>query len=245
MIKELTSRRFFTAAECNAQKEMPLTTLVQRLIEVATEHANAIDIGYSRLCQYGCTWVLSRVTLEIDRMPGVNEYYSLTTWVENVTRLYSERCFEMTDDGGNVMGRARTMWIAINVESRRPADLTMIEGMGQAVNQDRVCNVERCPKPRAVNEPDGEDFYRFRTCDIDFNRHVNSTRYVELILDHWPVDFFDANRVSMFDISYHHEALFGQDATVRCKTDDDGVHHIEIKGDDATFVLATLETVSL
>lgn len=242
LIKQFTVDGFLTASECNAQKEMPLPMLVQRLIDVATLHANAIDIGYSRLVTFGATWVLSRVTLEIERMPGVNEPYSLTTWVESVTRLYSERCFALTTADGEVIARARTMWIAINISTRRPTDLTVIPNITAVIN-DRDPGVERRPRLKRVEGVGEVDRYRFRTCDIDFNRHVNSTRYVELLLNHWPVDFFDENRIVMFDIQYHHEALFGQEARVAVSDpDSDGAVAIEIAGEETPFVLASMRT---
>lgn len=243
LINQLTVDGFLTASECNAQKEMPLTMLVQRLIDVATDHANAIDIGYSRLVTFGATWVLSRVTIEIDRMPRVNEKYSLTTWVENVTRLYSERCFSLADGDGNEIARARTMWIAINIATRRPTDLTVVPDITKVINP-RDVGVERRPRLKRVEASGDVDRYRFRTCDIDFNRHVNSTRYVELLLNHWTVDFFDANRITMFDIQYHHEALFGQETIVAVgERDADGTVAVEIAGEEAPFVLAAMTTL--
>ena len=47
--KEYIHRYFLTAGECNAQKEMSISLLTQRVIEVATEHANILGVGYADL----------------------------------------------------------------------------------------------------------------------------------------------------------------------------------------------------
>ena len=36
-------------------------------------------------------------------------------------------------------------------------------------------------------------------CDVDFNRHVNSSRYIELLLVRWSLDFHDRNRLTRFE----------------------------------------------
>ena len=40
---------FLTPAECNPEGRMPITLLINRLIEVATLHANELGIGYATL----------------------------------------------------------------------------------------------------------------------------------------------------------------------------------------------------
>ena len=40
---------FLTPAECNPQQRMPLTLLINRIIEVATLHATELGIGYADL----------------------------------------------------------------------------------------------------------------------------------------------------------------------------------------------------
>ena len=46
IIKEYIHEYFLTASECNVKQQMPFTMLAQRVIEVATEHANILGVGY-------------------------------------------------------------------------------------------------------------------------------------------------------------------------------------------------------
>lgn len=51
---------FLTPAECNPEGRMPITLLINRLIEVATLHANELGIGYATLVKpmrRGCSRV--------------------------------------------------------------------------------------------------------------------------------------------------------------------------------------------
>lgn len=71
---EYTHEYFLTAAQCNPQKELPVGTLVQEIIEVATEHANLIGVGATPLGEHNATWVLSRIAFEMSRYPSMEEH---------------------------------------------------------------------------------------------------------------------------------------------------------------------------
>ena len=59
MERKHTHDYFLTAGECDATGHMPVQLLVSRVIEVATEHANSLNIGYANLQPRGIAWVLS------------------------------------------------------------------------------------------------------------------------------------------------------------------------------------------
>lgn len=214
---EMTIKYFLTAAGCNAQQVMPLPSLTQKLIDVATAHANALGVGYARLIEFNAAWVLSRVSIEMSRYPGINEEYSITTWVEGVNRRFSARNFMISGASGEVLGYARSIWVAIDIDSRRPADLLAI--IGNIVPSQRVCDIAPFPRLGQIVEPEKISEHVFRFCDIDFNRHVNTTRYVEAILNQWSMDFYDRNRISRFDIAFLAEAHFDDAVAIEIKTD--------------------------
>lgn len=127
MDKNLTEYKvdyFLSAAECNAQQEISLPLLAQRLIDISTAHASALGVGYEHLLKDNNAWVLSRLSIELSRFPSINKPYSLITWVEDLNRHFSERIVELRDDSGDVIGYGRLTWVAINIVTRRPADLS-------------------------------------------------------------------------------------------------------------------------
>ena len=215
-MEQYTSQSFtLTAGECNAQGLMPVGRLVERVIVVATEHANRLGIGYARLNPMGIAWVLSRVSVEMKRWPGINDMYSLTTWIEGFTRFYSDRCFRIDDGQGNAIGYVRTVWVAIDIAKRAVAELGEIADPA-IVNHELVCPVPKQGRirPVAVADATKVEEYTFRFSDIDFNRHVNSVRYIEHILNMWPMEFYDRWCPEVFEITYAHECLFGQTVTL-------------------------------
>lgn len=215
MVPVFEQTYFLTPAECNPEGRMPLTLLINRLIEVATLHANDLGIGYETLVKTSETWVLSRVAVEMRLYPGVNDHYTIRTWVCSINRLFSERDFEILLADGTIIGHARTVWAVINTSTRTASDISRFEWLRSMVPPDKSCPVEKPSRPVAVTNPTRTDTYRFTYCDLDVNRHVNSSRYIELLLNRWSLDFHDHNRLTRFEIAYMHEARYDDMVEVR------------------------------
>lgn len=213
LIKEYTHRYGLTAALCNAQGELAPAQLVMEILEVATEHADALGVGFDRLAEDHNLWVLSRIAIEMNRYPRLHEEYALTTWIEDYNRHFSERNFAITSASGEILGYARTIWVAINIHTRRPADLTAIEHLRGTVST-RPCPIAKQGKIRPVAEPQAVDSYTFRVSDIDVNRHVNSARYVEIILNQLSLEEYDTHLLTRFEIEYRREARYGETVEV-------------------------------
>lgn len=236
IIKEHQHCYFLTAAECNAQKQIPLQVFAQRVIEVATEHANILGCGYADMIKSNLAWVLGRLTIEMKRFPELHEEFKLTTWIENFNRHYSERDFEVTTTNGEVLGYVRTIWMAININSRTPGDISMLSALAETEN-DRPCPIEKQGRMRPITMADRTNKYVFQSSDIDFNRHVNSARYIEQIINQWNVEHYDAHRIARFEIAYLQEAHCGDCVTINV-VETENVADVDIKGENGIICRA-------
>lgn len=222
-----------TAGESGAEATLPVTLLLERIIEVATEHANLLEIGYEQLNCRGIAWVLSRVSFEMKRYPVINEVYSLTTWIEGYNRHFSDRCFTIHDGEDHIIGYVYTMWTAIDIKRRCVADLDLLEKDLFPVSPKHI-PLTKAPRLKTLVNPETED-YTFKYCDIDFNRHVNSVRYLALLLNRWPLDYYDSHEVGRLDICFHRECHFGETVSVAVSNDAD-VSECEITADGTRAV---------
>ncbi len=227
------------AAQCNAQSELAPSQLIQQIIEVATEHADLLGVGFRDLRKHGDLWVLSRVATEMNRYPRLLEDYTLTTWIEGYNRHFSERNIEIRSADGTILGHARTIWVAINMQSRRPADLSYISYISQTVS-DHPCPISKQEKIRPAETPQIVHDYTFRISDIDLNRHVNSTRYVELILNQMDLADFDSFFLKRFEIEYRREAHYGDTVEVDSSISDCGMTAAICRGDEIICLARTV-----
>lgn len=237
--KLFEKRYFLTPAECNPQGRMPITLLINRLIEVATLHADAIGIGYETLVDRHETWVLSRVAVEMTLYPAVNDHYTVRTWISSINRLFSERDFEILDTEGNPIGYARTVWAVLNTDTRLGADISHMEWVRELIPADKTCPVDKPSRPQPVTGYNAHP-YRFTYCDIDFNRHVNSSRYIELLLNQWSLQFHDHNRLTRFEIAYLREAYYDEEVEVRLQPIEGNSVRAELAHNDTPLCRAML-----
>ena len=111
------------------------------------------------------------------------------------------------DNKGEVCGYVRTIWLVLDLEARRTANMEELNELRTLV-LDRPCPIDPPTRMRIEN---GQkiDSFAVRYSDIDLNRHVNSARYVEYLLNQYPFEWYDNNRITRFEIAYAHEALPG------------------------------------
>lgn len=238
LIKEHKHNYFLTAGECNAEQEMPLTLIAQRVIEVATEHANILGVGYADLIKDNEAWVLSRLTIEMIRYPRVNENYTFTTWIEGYNRHYSERNMDIVGEDGEILGYVRTIWVAINIETRTAADISKFAAIAATIS-DRPCPIEKQSRMRPLGDNVETYSHRFRYSDIDFNRHVNSVKYMEAILNLWDLEHYDLNYIKRFEIAYLHETHYNDKVKIKI-LQDDNVTNVEICNETETTTRAKI-----
>lgn len=215
-MKEYSKTYYLSAGECNPQGELPISLLVNRVIDVATLHANEWGVGYERLIADNHAWVLARVTVEMKRYPRVNENYTLTTWIENYNRMFSERNMEVTDAQGQSIGFVRTIWMVIDLTARRSVDIEQLTYIRENISN-RPCPIAPQGRLRSVQDSDTTltTHYRFGYVDCDFNRHVNTVRYIELLLNQFALSYFDNNLIHRMEIAFNHETHYDDRVQVR------------------------------
>lgn len=214
--KKIYAERFWVSAgDTDPQQRLAVPMLVTKIIDVATIHANLLGIGNMDMPSPGCGWVLARLTIDMQSYPPNNTWFTLRTWVESWNRFYSERCFSIEDDKGKVYGYARSVWMVLDTATRRNAGLTGL-AFDENLISSKPCPIERQAKHCEI-EGNPSAKYRFKYCDLDAYRHVNTVRYVQLLLNQNPLDLYDCKKVGRFELSFLHEAVYGETVDIMRK----------------------------
>lgn len=208
---------------------LTLGVLGNHLLNCAGFHATERGFGMAQLNEENYTWVLSRLAIELDDLPRSYEPFSVRTWVENVYRFFTDRNFSIHDKDGRAIGYARSVWAMISMQTRKPIDLLAING-GSITGY--VCH-EPCPidKPSRIKVTATEPVHTLtaRYSDIDLNGHFNSVRYVEHILDLFPLEMFSQHRIRRFEIAYVAESYYGDQLSFYLDDPGNGTYTVEVK----------------
>jgi acyl-ACP thioesterase len=158
-----------------------------------------------------------------------------------VGRLFTNRCFELTDRTGASIAYARSIWAAIDMQTRRPAPLE-VEALSTYI-ADRTCPIEKPGKIAAVEtDTDAECVpYQVKYSDLDINGHFNSIKYMEHLLDLFELDLFRTKEVKRFEISYLSEGRYGMPLMLYKKETEPDKYTMSICHDGKAICRATAE----
>ncbi|MCH5240461.1 MAG: hypothetical protein J1F38_09575 [Muribaculaceae bacterium] len=235
MLPFLEKSYFLSASDANAEGELSLTTLTTNIIDIATDHANNLGIGNPSMENMKAGWILSRISIDLATTPKVNSHYILKTWIEDFNRHYSARCFSISSPEGDVYGYARTIWLVIDTETHKnlglshfdlPADVILGEKAPIPLQEKHfpIVDLHEEPTGKAIKSTHPPFKYTFKYCDLDFYRHVNTVRYVTMLLNQFSLEEHDMTRVKRIELSFLHEASFGMKTVMmRADSSDDSL----------------------
>ncbi|KAA6301711.1 MAG: hypothetical protein EZS26_002176 [Candidatus Ordinivivax streblomastigis] len=195
---------------CDFTEKATLPVICNFGLDAASIHAQQRGYGFEQISQKNMAWVLSRLSIEISEYPGYNQELIVETWVENVTRFFTQRCFRFIDPNDKVIGYARSIWAAIDLQTRRPVDIPeRMPGLVDYIDADKICPIEVMAKIPPVEDIVPDMGYTVRYSDIDINKHINSVKYIEHVLNVFDLNSFKEKFIHRFDIVYLAEGIFG------------------------------------
>lgn len=216
---------------------LSMGVLGNHLLNCAGFHAEERGFGMAVLNENHYTWVLSRLAVELFDTPREYEHFSIETWVENVYRLFTDRNYAILNSKGEPVGYARSIWAMIGMEDRKPIDLLSLHG-GSIT--DYICEKE-CPiaKPGRIKVAPCEPLstYKAQYSDIDINGHVNSIKYIEHILNLFPMEYFREKGVRRFEVAYVAESYYGDILSFHREQKGENEYDIEVKKNNAEVVV--------
>ena len=210
--------RWMDFDNCGRMQPMAILDIFQ---DVATVQANDMGIGRDDMSKHGVFWAVVRTKLEIVRMPEHFQVVTVRTWPHTPTRFSFLRDFTMRDEEGELLVKATSEWVLMDVETRKFVSiLDYIRGYDDL---DEARAFDR--KPRKI--PDFQEGNRPVVTvvpsysDIDLNGHVNNAVYATYAIDALNPDADIAMKT--FQVDYRYEVLPGVPLQVHTLVEDDRV----------------------
>ena len=196
-----------------------IDSLGNYILNTAGIDAKGKGFGVDALTPLNLTWVLSKLVIEVDYRPEQFAEFDLTTWINQNTRLISTRNFTIADTEGQVYIRALSQWCMLNFATRTPVALNTFEEQF-APHMSEVCSPCQPPRRLTAITADQVQSHKVVYSDIDFNNHMNTMRYIALMVDMLPIEYLKNNTPFRLDVHFMNECLFGQQLSVGMQTVD-------------------------
>ena len=179
------------------------TTLCCYMISCALRHAEARGFGATG----SLGWVLARMALHIERVPTWRERFYIETWVRNLYHGFTDRCVRVVDEDGNEIASMLCTLAMIDLKTRSSVDLNGDIGLrlNECIEPNEPLAIKKIP---AINRMPVEDVAFKHTpkySDVDINGHMNSIRYLDHILDYFPLEYMNSHILTDFVVAYMKE----------------------------------------
>jgi acyl-ACP thioesterase len=209
-----------TSADTDMYARVRAGAVVNLLIQSAINSAESLGFGFAGLREQKLYWVLSRMTVEIYHPLKWNQDTEVETWPKSIDGLLYTRDYIIRDKSQNIIARATSGWLAIDVETKRPKVIDGIHAeMFIYLKEKHAINAvpEKLPPSHEGNSFTIKSGY----FDIDLNRHVTSTRYIDWMMDTFDVDFHHSHYPKRIAINFMKETMPGDSINIiRSNTND-------------------------
>lgn len=207
------------------------------MLQAATRHAEERGFGYSCMVSKQRVWVLTRMNIQLMEYPTNDTTIKLHTWVSDVNKLFTERCFAFEEADGNYFGYARSLWASIDIETRRPTNVLELDGLTN-FKSDKECPIDVAGKLPLPKDGDIAMSFDVKYSDIDINKHLNSMKYIEHFVDIFPLELYQEKEIKRFEINYIAEGHYGANIDVMRQKIADDAYSLEMKDDEKTICSA-------
>lgn len=216
----LYSRFKVTSADTDMYARIRAGAMVNLLIQSAINSAESLGFGFGELKEQQLFWVMSRLIIEIYNPLIWNQETDVETWPKSLEGFMYTRDYIVRDQTQNIVARATSGWLAIDTKNKKPKIIEGIKAEMFVHLKDKHGINESPEKLPATHQGDS-----FTTnsgyFDIDVNRHVTSTRYIDWMMDTFAVEFHQKHYPKRISINFMKETMPGDSINIiRSNTND-------------------------
>jgi medium-chain acyl-[acyl-carrier-protein] hydrolase len=202
--KECYKLRTFDVDLTNHVKISSIFNFMQ---ESAANSADSLGFGYDQLIDDQLFWVLSRAKIEIISLPSLGDEIRIETWPRGLNKIFALRDFLIYDGNNQLIAKATTSWLMIDGKTKRPVRNDLLAKHLPNIEATNAID-EVCEKIETTTNPEFIGEVKVGYTDIDINQHLNNVRYIEYILNCFPIDIFKNNSINKLQVNFLSESRF-------------------------------------
>ena len=174
--------------QCTPNGYLKFTDLCNILQLTAAAHSEIGGISFTDMQEFDQAWVLSRMLVEISKLPKWGDIVTVKTWINSLENSRSVRALEMHVNGEKIVG-SETFWAVFNTNKRRPEGLALPYEHFELYPEKRA-TLNGFSKINFNNEKEIVFEKIVLLSDLDIVNHVNNVKYLE-----WCLDMVDENKI--------------------------------------------------
>ena len=98
-----TKKFTISSFDVDARKKASLQSISRYMQEMAVLHAEKLKLGFHDMIKQNRVWVLAQMFIKTERLPGMHEEISITTWSNGPDGRFAMRDFYIRDKQGKTL----------------------------------------------------------------------------------------------------------------------------------------------
>ena len=196
------------AFDVDSNNRLKVSSVFDYFQDAASNHAEQLNFGYDDLLPKNLFWVLSWAKIDFDGFPKFMDEMKIQTWGKMQYKLHSMRDFLLLNDKDEIICKATTGWLLLDLKTLRPKILPQV--FPEVKFWDEKSALNDLPDKFPVTD-NVEKVYtkKINYSDIDLNQHVNNAKYIEFLLNCYDEEFHKKYCIKNITVSFMSETKFG------------------------------------
>lgn len=186
------------------------TSILDSYQDVAGLHAYMLGLGYEQMYNKGYYWVILRQKVKVIKSPKPGDVLHVATWPLPKNRLEFKREYKIYNQYNELISYSSSVWVLINTSDRRISRARDIDYDGEFVLDEYFIDLK---KIEDISEFNNVYNYEVKFADLDHNKHMNNSKYLEVILN--ILNYKTKTLVEEFQLDYMHEVKLGEVLTIK------------------------------
>ena len=191
-------------SEVGSDTKLRLISLLDYFQDCSTFHSQDLGVGTAYLQERHMVWLMCYWQIDVNRYADLCERVIVGTLPYEFKGCFGFRNFSMTDEKGEILAKANSMWTLMDTQSMKPAKPTkeMVDGY---IIEPKL-DMEYLPRKLHFSGTlEKKEPVEVKKHHLDSNFHVNNGQYVAIACDYLPQDFV----IRRMRASYHKSAVLG------------------------------------
>jgi acyl-ACP thioesterase len=185
------------------------TTILTLLEETAAEHCCTIEHSLYNLEKCNIGWVLISGKLDMIRYPRYKETINIRTWLSKYSLVKGYRENIILDDDGNIIGKAKGIWVFYDIEKRKPVPIFSEIKLKWGFDAEEATEINFDTIQTVLDDTVKMEFDVYKS-DMDNYKHVNNIKYLYWLIDSIPEEILDEYFLNVIIAKFYSETKFGE-----------------------------------
>lgn len=204
--------------QCYPNGYLKYTELCNILQLTAAVHAEKGGISFTDMQVHHQAWVLSRMRVEIKRLPKWRDSVTVKTWINSLENSRSIRCLELYIGTEKIVG-CETYWAVFNTQTRRPEPLALEHQHFEKYPDNKATSIQFSKIDTTIDRTFVAE-KAILLSDLDIVNHANSVKYLEWCLDFVEPKLLLNKGIASFEMNYLKEVSLNESIYIERSTNE-------------------------